>query len=80
MAYGSSHNTNLCYSMECVQKSLEDDVVSYCTEHPGVDYLHFWLADGQRSFCECDECQKMRVADYYVKMLNELDEKLTADR
>ena len=77
VAYGSSHNTNLCYSMECVQKSLEDDVVSYCTEHPGVDYLHFWLADGCNNHCECENCRDTRPSDFYVKMLNSIDEKLT---
>ena len=42
------------------------------------DFLKGQLADGENNHCECDNCIKMRPADWYVKMLNELDEKLTA--
>jgi hypothetical protein len=36
-----------------------------------------WLADGIHNQCECEECQKKRPSDWYVILLNELDEKLT---
>lgn len=71
--------TNLCYSNPVVRNKINDSIVKYCKEHPQVDFLHFWLADGRNNFCECEECSKMRPSDYYVRMLNELDAKLTAE-
>lgn len=70
-------NTNLCYSNPAVRSTVTTAIVDYCMEHPDVDYLHFWLADGSNNHCECDRCKEI-PADYYVMMLNELDEKLTA--
>lgn len=71
-------NTNLCYSDPSVRELMTDAIVDYCEKNPDVDYLHFWLADSKNAQCECDNCRKMRPADYYVMMLNMLDEKLTA--
>ncbi|MDI3311525.1 MAG: DUF4838 domain-containing protein [Thermoanaerobacterium sp.] len=70
-------NTNLCYSNYDVRKMIVDGIVKYLESHPNVDVLHFWLADGYNNHCECDECKKMIPSDYYIKMLNELDEELT---
>jgi len=71
-------NTNLCYSNKEARDRMTDAIVAYCQSHPTVNFLHFWLADGTNNHCECAECAKMRPSDYYVKTLNELDEKLTA--
>lgn len=72
-------DTNLCYSMPYVRNAMTDAVVDYCKIHPNTAYLHFWLADGLNNHCECEDCQKMVPADWYVTMLNELDDKLTAE-
>ncbi len=69
-------NTNLCYSQQKVRDKMSDAVLEYCKTHPDVDYVHIWLADWQNNCCECEECRKLRTSDYYVRMLNELDEKL----
>ncbi len=74
---GVAINTNLCYSNPAVRGTITTAIVDYCEAHPDVDYLHFWLADGSNNHCECDRCKEI-PADYYVMMLNELDEKLTA--
>lgn len=71
-------NTNLCYSNPQVRDTMNEAITRYCKENPQIDVLHFWLADGHNNQCECDECAKHRPADWYVKMLNELDEKMTA--
>ncbi|MCX7704775.1 MAG: DUF4838 domain-containing protein [bacterium] len=71
-------NTNLCYSNPAVRSAIADAIVDYAEKHPEVDAIHFWLADGSNNNCECDECHKQRVSDFYVKILNELDEKLSA--
>ena len=75
---GKPLNTQLCYSNSFVREKITDSIVAYCKDHTEVDYLHFWLADNVFNHCECDECIKKRPADYYVEMLNLLDEKLSA--
>lgn len=71
-------NTNLCYSNPKVREIITDSIVEYLEEHPEVDVLHFWLADGSNNQCECDECKKALPSDFYVMMLNELDRKLSS--
>lgn len=72
-------NTNLCYSNSEVRERMTDAMVEFCAKNPDVDYLHFWLADGSNNHCECEKCVE-KPSDYYVMMLNLLDEKLTAKR
>ncbi len=71
-------NTNLCYSNPIVRGKMTDAITDYCANNQHVEVLHVWLADGYNNHCECTECVKKRPADWYVTMLNELDEKLTA--
>lgn len=68
----------LCYADPTVQECLTDAVVRYAAEHPEVDYVHFWLDDGMNNKCECERCRDERVSDSYVRMLNLLDQKLSA--
>ncbi len=70
-------NTNLCMSNPKVRKIMVDGIVNYAKTHSNVDYLHVWLADGTRNHCECDECKKLSPSDYYLMIMNELDEQLT---
>ncbi len=70
-------NTNLCYSNPTVRSMIVEDIVRYAQTHPEVDVLHVWLADGSNNQCECDSCRGSRPSDFYVRILNELDERLT---
>ncbi len=72
-------NTNLCYSNPKARNRVTDNIVEYCKSHPETSYLHFWLADGVNNNCECENCVKKRTSDYYIMMLNELDQKLEAE-
>lgn len=72
-------NTNLCYSNPVVIEKMSDCIVDYCRTHPDVDYVHIWLADGTNNNCECEECVKFRPSDFYVRLLNEVDAKLTKE-
>ena len=76
---GKALNTNLCYSNPATRQIMIDAVVKYCKEHPQVNFLHFWLSDGRNNHCECPACVKALPSDFYVMLLNELDERLTAE-
>ncbi len=70
--------TNPCMSQPIVRSIMADAVVEYAKNHKNVDFLHVWLADGTRNHCECEECVKMRPSDWYMMIMNEIDEKLEA--
>ncbi len=72
----SPFNTNFCMSNAEARKIVAEYVRDYAKDHPS-DYLHIWLADGVNNHCECDECKKKTPSDWYVILLNEIDEKLT---
>ena len=71
-------DTHLCYSNPDARNTLTDGIVNYLRAHSEVDVLHFWLADSINNHCECEACSKRLPSEWYVTMLNELDEKLTA--
>lgn len=71
--------TSLDFANPKVTEKMVDIIVSYAKEHPEVDYLHVWLSDAPNNICECEKCQNERVADQYVRILNALDQKMTAE-
>ncbi len=74
---GVALNTNLCMSNPKVRTIMAKSIAEYAKNHKNVSYLHVWLADGTRNHCECEECRKMRPSDFYMMIMNELDEYLT---
>ncbi len=76
---GAPINTNLCYSRADVRSTMVEGVVDYLKENPETDALHFWLGDYYNNTCECEECRKFPLSDFYVKMLNEMDARLTEE-
>jgi hypothetical protein len=70
-------NTSLCFSNPTVRQRVVDCAAGYAQEHPHIRVLHFWLDDGFNNECECAECRLMRPSDFYVLLLNELDQELT---
>lgn len=70
-------NTNLCYSDPRVRQRIAEAVAERCAKVPEIDFVQVWLADGTNNHCECENCVKMRPADWYVTLLNEIDAKLT---
>lgn len=69
-------NTNLCYSNPQARKIMMDNMLAYLREHSDTDVLHVWLGDNFNNFCECDACREKSPSDWYVILLNELDEAL----
>ena len=74
---GVAMNTNLCMSNPKTRTIMAKSIVDYAKNHRNVDYLHVWLADGKRNHCECEACQKARPSDFYLMIMNEVDELLT---
>ena len=70
-------NTHLCYSNPSARKLIAESVVNYALTHPECDVLHVWLADDYNNACECENCRKKRMADWYVMILNDIDALLT---
>ena len=73
---GTALNTNFCMSNSQARKIVIDYIADYAQNASNVDYLHVWLADGYRNHCECEECRKMDVPDWYMVLMNELDSEL----
>jgi len=76
--HGVALNTNFCMSNPEARAIVVRTVCSYAKLSSNVDYLHVWLADGQKNHCECDVCRTKTPSDWYVILLNEIDESLTA--
>lgn len=74
--HDSPIKTQLCYSNPGVMERVTDFATEYCKNNPNVHYLTFWMSDGGRNHCECEECIKKTPSDHYVDMLNLLDIKL----
>jgi hypothetical protein len=70
-------NTNFCMSNPKARALFVKNVADYAEGHSNSDFLHIWLADARNNHCECEECQKMRPADWYMTLMNELDDELT---
>ena len=71
-------NTQICMTNETARARIVDYVVSYAKKHSSIDYLHIWLADDSNNHCECEKCRKHLPSDLYVKLMNEVDDALTA--
>lgn len=71
--------TSLCFSNPRARERMIEKITEYCKAHPNLDYIQVWLSDNQNNNCECEECRKLRVSDWYIRMLNELDERMTRE-
>ncbi len=69
--------TELCMSQPETQEIFAKSVVDYAEKHQNATYLSVALADAVRNHCECEECRKLNPSDYYVDILNRIDEMLT---
>lgn len=70
--------TNLCLSRADLRSKVADQVVDMAEKNRQLDYIMMTFADTDKNHCECPECQKKSPSDFYVMILNEIDEKLTA--
>ncbi len=70
-------NTELCLSNETAFETLVNYVVDYAADHREIDFLHVWMSDGSNNRCECTHCRQRLPSDWYVDVLNAIDEKMT---
>ena len=73
------HFTEICFSKADLRAKVVDLFVEHCRTHPQSTYVKLALADTSHNYCECEECKKLRPSDYYVILLNEIDERLTQE-
>lgn len=74
---GSPLVTQFCMSNPEARAKVVQAVANYCALNTNVDYLHVWLADFYNNHCECETCRTMIPTDWYMMLLNEIDEELT---
>lgn len=70
-------HTEFCMSNEEARRRVVSYVADYAESHGTADYLHVWLADAKNNHCECENCAKRTASDWYVILLNEIDDELT---
>lgn len=70
-------NTNFCMSNPEARAIVTKAVCDYAELESNVDFLHVWLADSQKNHCECEKCREKTPSDWYVILLNNIDEALT---
>ena len=75
---GSAINTQFCMSNPEARRIVAEFIAEYAENHRNADYIHVWLADAKNNHCECEECAKKSVSDWYVVLLNDIDQALTA--
>ena len=76
--HGSPNWAQFCMSNPKARKIVADYVAAYAENHSNSDYIHVWLADGVNNHCECENCKKKSPSDWYVMLLNDIDDSLTA--
>ncbi|MBN1935737.1 MAG: DUF4838 domain-containing protein [Anaerolineae bacterium] len=69
-------NTELCYSYGPAFAAFVETIVSYCEQHPELDVVHVWLSDATNNKCECAECRRLSISDWYAKLINALAREL----
>ena len=75
---GVPTNTQFCMSSPKARGIVANYIADYAKEHTYVDYLDVWLADGHNNHCTCPECEKKTPSDWYVMLLNDIDDALNA--
>ena len=70
-------NTQFCMSNPEARTMVAKYIAEYAQKHSNIDYLHVWLADDSNNHCECEECKKLTPSDWYMLLMNEIDEELT---
>jgi len=71
--------TNICMSRADLRTKFAKLVVEEAKRNRQISQIAVSLADTSKNHCECEECRKLRPSDFYVMILNEIDELLTKE-
>ena len=69
--------TQCCMGPEENRDLMVKCISDYAENHSNVDYLHIALGDSVNKQCECEVCKQRTPSDWYVILLNQVDEELT---
>ena len=69
--------THFCMGNDKARGIVARYVADYAENHTNVDYLHVWLGDSLNNQCECKLCRTKTTSDWYITLLNDIDEELT---
>ena len=69
--------TNVCMSQDDLREMMAQGVVKEIEGRPHLQIFGCTVADTARNHCECEACQKKLPSDWYVMILNRIDELLT---
>ncbi|MBQ7363060.1 MAG: DUF4838 domain-containing protein [Clostridia bacterium] len=71
--------THFCMSNAEARRKFVLEAVKYAKLHTNVSELHISLGDSSNKHCECEECVKKLPSDWFVILLNEIDEAFTRE-
>lgn len=74
----SAGATSICLSNPKARRIIAEYCADYAANHSNITYLHVWLSDASNNSCECDLCRTKRPSDWYMLLMNDIDEVLTA--
>ncbi|MBE6038894.1 MAG: DUF4838 domain-containing protein [Anaerofustis stercorihominis] len=77
LIHNTPNYTQFCMSNPVAREKLVKYAADYAQTHNNVDYLHLWLGDALNKQCECEHCREKTPSDWYMILLNELDDELT---
>ena len=78
LRYGVPNYTQFCMGNDEARAKVAAYVADYAKNHSNVDYLHVWLGDSVNRHCECELCTPRTPSDWYIILLNQIDEELKA--
>ncbi|MFW6059834.1 MAG: DUF4838 domain-containing protein [Phycisphaeraceae bacterium] len=65
-------NIQLCLSNPRACERMVEQVVAYASDHPEIDVLGVWMADGFNNWCECEQCRQVHPSDLWVRLINRI--------
>lgn len=77
LVYNVPNYTQFCMSNKQARRKFVLEVAEYAEVHSGANILMVSLGDAINRNCECETCIKKTPSDWFVVLLNEIDEELT---